>query len=74
MQVKDSLEPRGSKRIARRGIASFIAACEPARALGAGAVGEAVGHDLTLRLGLDGVVADRGRRAQAILDIGLLVP
>ena len=52
-------------------VAVFEAALEPAGALLRGAVRERLGVDLTRRLGLDAVVADRRGGGQALLEVAL---
>src|SRR5258708_35101003 len=66
---KNALELLRSKRIALPRVAAVQPDAEPARALRAAAMGEAVGHDPALRLLLQPVVADRRRGRQRLIDV-----
>src|SRR3954470_652032 len=68
MSLRPSLDA-ASERIALRHVTALDPALQPADALRRGAMGEALRHDIALRLLLQRVVADRLGGAQAGLDI-----
>src|SRR5690606_23432207 len=65
-------ERAGRERVAGVEVAALEAAPEPGDALLRAAVRERLGRHRALGLALDAVVADRGRRAEALLHVALL--
>src|SRR6476659_7530972 len=63
---------RGSERVAALNRARTETVVEPALALLSAAVGNAVGHHISLRAPLQGIVADRRRRLQRCFDVSRL--
>src|SRR4051794_31987254 len=65
-----AVSDRAGEGVALASAASPVAGREPLLPLGGGAVRPAVAVDAPAELALDPVVADRGRRVEAVRDVG----
>src|SRR5262245_43513721 len=73
-RIEPDSEVSRAERVAVADVAAFEAGAEPAHALLGRAVRERVRHDAALRLALQRIVADRGRRADRALHVTGLEP